>query len=157
MGDALAVCLMELRQFTAQDFAKYHPGGALGKQLLLRVGDMTEHSLKPAVSPDSSIKKVIFEISEKRLGVTAVVENDQVIGIITDGDIRRMLNERDTFMELTARDIMTQNPKLISPIALVMDAFHIMEDFKITQLVVVDQGQYKGVLHLHDILKEGVL
>ena len=157
MGDALAVCLMELRQFTAQDFAKYHPGGALGKQLLLRVGDMTEHSLKPAVSPDSSIKKVIFEISEKRLGVTAVVENDQVIGIITDGDIRRMLNERDTFMELTARDIMTQNPKLISPTALVMDAFHIMEDFKITQLVVVDNGQYKGVLHLHDILKEGVL
>jgi arabinose-5-phosphate isomerase len=157
MGDALAVCLMELRQFTAQDFAKYHPGGALGKQLLLRVGDMTEHSLKPAVSPDSPIKKVIFEISEKRLGVTAVVENDQVIGIITDGDIRRMLNERDTFMELTARDIMTQNPKLISPTALVMDAFHIMEDFKITQLVVVDHGQYKGVLHLHDILKEGVL
>ncbi|MBU3681252.1 MAG: KpsF/GutQ family sugar-phosphate isomerase [Flavobacterium sp.] len=157
MGDALAVCLMELRQFTAQDFAKYHPGGALGKQLLLRVGDMTEHSLKPTVSPDSSIKKVIFEISEKRLGVTAVVENDQVIGIITDGDIRRMLNERDTFMELTARDIMTQNPKLISPTALVMDAFHIMEDFKITQLVVVDHGQYKGVLHLHDILKEGVL
>lgn len=157
MGDALAVCLMELRKFTAQDFAKYHPGGALGKQLLLRVGDMTEHSLKPAVSPDSPIKKVIFEISEKRLGVTAVVENDQVIGIITDGDIRRMLNERDTFMELTARDIMTQNPKLISPTALVMDAFHIMEDFKITQLVVVDHGQYKGVLHLHDILKEGVL
>lgn len=157
MGDALAVCLMELRQFTAQDFAKYHPGGALGKQLLLRVGDMTEHSLKPAVSPDSFIKKVIVEISEKRLGVTAVVENDKVIGIITDGDIRRMLNERDTFMELTARDIMTQNPKLISPTALVMDAFHIMEDFKITQLVVVDQGQYKGVLHLHDILKEGVL
>jgi arabinose-5-phosphate isomerase len=157
MGDALAVCLMELRAFTAQDFAKYHPGGALGKQLLLRVGDMTEHSLKPAVSPDSSIKKVIFEISEKRLGVTAVVENEQVIGIITDGDIRRMLNERDTFMDLTARDIMTQNPKLISPTALVMDAFHIMEDFKITQLVVVDQGQYNGVLHLHDILKEGVL
>jgi arabinose-5-phosphate isomerase len=157
MGDALAVCLMELRAFTAQDFAKYHPGGALGKQLLLRVGDMTEHSLKPAVSPDSSIKKVIFEISEKRLGVTAVVENEQVIGIITDGDIRRMLNERDTFMDLTARDIMTQNPKQISPSALVMDAFHSMEDFKITQLVVVDQGQYKGVLHLHDILKEGVL
>ena len=157
MGDALAVCLMELRAFTAQDFAKYHPGGALGKQLLLRVGDMTEYSLKPAVSPDSSIKKVIFEISEKRLGVTAVVENEQVIGIITDGDIRRMLNERDTFMDLTARDIMTQNPKQINPSALVMDAFHSMEDFKITQLVVVDKGQYKGILHLHDILKEGVL
>lgn len=157
MGDALAVCLMEMRGFSAQDFAKYHPGGALGKQLLLRVGDMVEHSLKPTVSPDTSIKKVIFEISEKRLGVTAVVENEQVIGIITDGDIRRMLNERDSFIDLCARDIMTKNPKVISSSALVIEAFNLMEDFKITQLIVVDQEQYQGVLHLHDILKEGIL
>jgi arabinose-5-phosphate isomerase len=157
MGDALAVCLMEMRGFSGEDFAKYHPGGALGKQLLLRVSDMIEHSLKPTVSPDAAIKKVIFEISEKRLGVTAVVDQGKVIGIITDGDIRRMLNERDSFIDLTARDIMTQNPKLISTSARVLDAFNLMEDFKITQLVVVDQDQYKGILHLHDILKEGII
>jgi arabinose-5-phosphate isomerase len=157
MGDALAVCLMEMREFTPADFAKYHPGGALGKKLLLRVGDMLDQTHKPAVAPDSSIKKVIFEISEKRLGVTAVVENDNVIGIITDGDIRRMLNDRDSFSDLTAKDIMTKNPKLIKPTDMVVDALNILEDFSITQLVVVDQGAYKGVLHLHDILKEGIV
>jgi arabinose-5-phosphate isomerase len=157
MGDAIAVCLMEMHNFTAEDFAKYHPGGALGKKLLLRVNDMLEHSLKPMVSPDTAIKKVIFEISEKRLGVTAVVENNTVIGIITDGDIRRMLNERDSFTELTAKDIMTKNPKLIQSNDMVVDALNILEDFSITQLVVVDHGEYKGVLHLHDILKEGIV
>ena len=157
MGDALAVCLMEMRAFSGADFAKYHPGGALGKQLLLRVSDMIEHSLKPTGAPDAAIKKVIFEISEKRLGVTAVIEHGKVIGIITDGDIRRMLNERDSFIELTARDIMTQNPKLISTSARVIEAFNLMEDYKITQLVVVDQDEYKGILHLHDILKEGII
>lgn len=157
MGDALVVCLMEFRNFKPEDFAVYHPGGALGKKLLLRVKDMLEHSLKPAVSADASIKKVIFEISEKRLGVTAVVENEIVIGIITDGDIRRMLNERDTFTELTASDIMTKNPKITTSEAMVVDALNTMEDFAITQLVVVDQGVYKGVLHLHDILKEGIV
>jgi arabinose-5-phosphate isomerase len=157
MGDALAVCLMEIRGFKAEDFAKYHPGGALGKKLLLRVQDMLEHTLKPMVSPDTSIKKVIFEISEKRLGVTAVVDQKKVIGIITDGDIRRMLNERDSFADLTAKDIMTKNPKLIQSTDMVVDALNILEDFSITQLVVVDDGEYKGVLHLHDILKEGIL
>ena len=157
IGDAIAVCLMEIRDFKAEDFAKYHPGGALGKKLLLKVKDMLEHTLKPMVSPDTSIKKVIFEISEKRLGVTAVVENNKVIGIITDGDIRRMLNERDTFADLTAKDIMTKNPKLIQSNDMVVDAFNILEDFSITQLVVVDQEEYKGVLHLHDILKEGII
>ncbi len=157
MGDALAICLMEIRGFKPEDFAKYHPGGALGKKLLLKVRDMLEHTLKPMVSPDSSIKKVIFEISEKRLGVTAVVDQDKVIGIITDGDIRRMLNERDSFADLTAKDIMTKNPKLIQSTAMVVDALNILEDFSITQLVVVDDGEYKGVLHLHDILKEGIL
>lgn len=157
MGDAIAVCLMEMRNFTTEDFAKYHPGGALGKKLLLRVTDMLENSLKPMVAQDASIKKVIFEISEKRLGVTAVVENEKVIGIITDGDIRRMLNENDTFTHLTAKDIMTKNPKMIQSSTMVSDALNILEDFAITQLIVVDNGEYKGVLHLHDILKEGVV
>jgi arabinose-5-phosphate isomerase len=157
MGDALAVCLMEMRDFKAEDFAVYHPGGALGKKLLLRVKDMLENSLKPIVAPDAPIKKVIFEISEKRLGVTAVVENNKVIGIITDGDIRRMLNERDSFAEVTAQDIMTKNPKTTTSEAMVIDAFHMMENFKITQLIVVDDSEFKGVLHLHDILKEGII
>lgn len=157
MGDAIAVCLMELRGFTPEHFAKYHPGGALGKKLLLRVGDMLDQTHKPVVSPDSSIKNVIVEISEKRLGVTAVVENDSVIGIITDGDIRRMLNDRDSFADLKASDIMTKNPKMVSSRDMVVAAFNLMEDHKITQLVVVDEGVYKGVLHLHDILKEGIL
>lgn len=157
MGDALAVCLMELRGFTSADFAKYHPGGALGKKLLLSVKDMLENSMKPMVAPDASVKKVIFEISEKRLGVTAVVENKKVVGIITDGDIRRMLNENDTFTHLTAKDIMSKNPKTIQSTTMVADALNILEDFAITQLIVVDNGEYKGVLHLHDILKEGIV
>ncbi len=157
MGDALAVCLMEMRDFKSDDFAKYHPGGALGKKLLLRVKDMLENSLKPMVSADASIKQAIFEISEKRLGVTAVVEDNKVIGIITDGDIRRMLNERDTFSDLTAKDIMTKNPKVIKSTDMVVDALNILEDFSITQLIVVDGDDYKGVLHLHDILKEGIV
>lgn len=157
MGDALAVCLMEMRDFKPEDFAVYHPGGALGKKLLLRVKDMIEHSLKPAVSPDTSIKKAIFEISEKRLGVTAVIEDNKIVGIITDGDIRRMLNDRDTIADLTAKDIMSKNPKLVSSETMAVDALNILEDFSITQLIVADNGEYKGVLHLHDILKEGIV
>jgi len=157
MGDALAVCLMELRDFKAEDFAVYHPGGALGKKLLLRVGDMLENSLKPEVSLASPIKKVIFEISEKRLGVTAVLDKNQVVGIITDGDIRRMLNDRDSFTDLTAEDIMSRNPKTIQASAMVSDALNVLEDFSITQLVVLDHNEYKGILHLHDILKEGIV
>lgn len=157
MGDALAVCLMDLRNFSREDFAKYHPGGALGKKLLLQVKDLIENSAKPMVSPDSPIKKVIFEISEKRLGATAVVENEKVIGVITDGDIRRMLNENDTFSHLTAQNIMTKNPKMIQSSAMVVEAFNILEDFSITQLIVSDNDQYKGIIHLHDILKEGIV
>ena len=157
MGDTIAVCLMEMRGFKAEDFAKYHPGGALGKKLLFKVSSMLEHTLKPMVAPDTPIKKVIFEISEKRLGVTAVVEDNKVVGIITDGDIRRMLNDRDTFAELTAKDIMTKNPKLIKSTDMVVAAFNLMEDNAITQLIVVDADGYKGVLHLHDILKEGII
>jgi len=157
MGDALAVCLMEIRDFKPEDFAVYHPGGALGKKLLLRVKDMIEHSLKPMVTPETSVKKVIFEISEKRLGVTAVIENDKIIGIITDGDIRRMLNDRDSIADLTAKDIMSKNPKLVSSETMAVDALNILEDYSITQLIVSDNGEYKGVLHLHDILKEGIV
>lgn len=157
LGDALAVCLMELRNFKSEDFAVYHPGGALGKKLLLRVKDMLDTTNKPMVTPDASIKKVIMEISEKRLGVTAVIENNQVIGIITDGDIRRMLNNRDTFADLTAQDIMTKNPKNINSNILVSEALDILENNSITQLVVVDNNEYKGILHLHDILKEGIV
>lgn len=157
MGDAMAVALMEMRNFKAEDFAKYHPGGALGKKLLLRVQDMLDTSRKPFVSPDSSIKNVIVEISEKRLGVAAVIENDKVVGIITDGDIRRMLNKTETITGLTAKDIMTVNPKTIKTSDMVVDALNILEDFSITQLVVVDNDEYKGVIHLHDILKEGIV
>ncbi|WP_432222996.1 KpsF/GutQ family sugar-phosphate isomerase [Flavobacterium sp. TMP13] len=157
MGDALAVCLMELRDFKAEDFAVYHPGGALGKKLLLRVKNMIEHSLKPMVSPEDSVKKAIFEISEKRLGVTAVIENNIVIGIITDGDVRRMLNDRDSIADLTAREIMTKNPKMVTSETMAVEALNILEDFSITQLIVTDNGEYKGVLHLHDILKEGIV
>jgi arabinose-5-phosphate isomerase len=157
MGDAIAVCLMEMRNFTSADFANYHPGGALGKKLLLRVKDMLDTTHKPMVSPDTSIKNVINEISEKRLGVTAVIENNMVIGIITDGDIRRMLNKTETIAGLTAKDIMTINPKMIQSSELVSDALDILEQFAITQLVVLENNEYKGVLHLHDILKEGIV
>jgi arabinose-5-phosphate isomerase len=157
MGDALAVCLMEMKAFSAEDFAIYHPGGALGKKLLLRVKDMLDSSRKPSVNSDSSVKNVIVEISEKRLGVTAVLENDTVVGIITDGDIRRMLNKTETITGLTAKDIMTVNPKTMKSTDMVADALNIMEDHSITQLVVVDEGEYKGVIHLHDILKEGIV
>lgn len=157
MGDAIAVCLMEMKNFTAEDFAKYHPGGALGKKLLLRVSDMLDTTHKPIVAPDSTIKNVIIEISEKRLGVTAVIENEKVIGIITDGDIRRMLNKTENISGLTAKEIMTKNPKTIKSTDMVSDALNILENFSITQLVVVENGEYKGVIHLHDILKEGII
>ncbi len=157
LGDALAVCLMEMRNFKSEDFAKYHPGGALGKKLLLRVVDMLDQTHRPQVSPDASIKNVIMEISEKRLGVTAVIENNHLVGIITDGDIRRMLEKRDTFSDLTAKDIMTKNPKTVQLSDMVVDAFNTMENHSITQMVVVDNNQYKGVLHIHDILKEGIV
>lgn len=157
MGDALAVCLMTQRNFTANDFAKYHPGGALGKKLLFRVKDMLDTENRPQVKPEATIKDVIVEISQKRLGVTAVVENNQLIGIITDGDIRRMLEKHDSFIGMTARDIMTQNPKTVQSDSMVVEALNLMENFSITQLIVSDNQQYKGVIHLHDILKEGIV
>jgi len=157
MGDCLAVCLMEMRDFKSEDFAKYHPGGALGKKLLLRVKDLLDETRKPSVAPNTDIRSTIFEISEKRLGVTAVEEADKIIGIITDGDIRRMLSKTDSIAGITAKDIMTVHPKMITSNAMVVDALNIMEDFSITQLIVADEGSYKGVIHLHDILKEGII
>lgn len=157
MGDCIAVCLMELRDFKSEDFAKYHPGGALGKKLLLRVKDLLDNTRKPTVTPTADIRSTIFEISEKRLGVTAVEEAGKIIGIITDGDIRRMLSKTDSIAGITAKDIMTVHPKLIASNAMVVDALNLMEDFSITQLIVADEGIYKGVIHLHDILKEGII
>lgn len=158
LGDALAVCLMQLRNFKADDFALYHPGGALGKKLLLRVENMLDTQKKPSVLPTSSIKDVIVEISEKRLGVTAVVEQEKIVGIITDGDIRRMLTTHDNLQGVLAADIMSKNPKTVTMRSMVIDAFHTMEDNAITQLIVVDEtNTYQGIIHIHDILKEGIV
>nr|WP_255572980.1 KpsF/GutQ family sugar-phosphate isomerase [Hanstruepera marina] len=157
MGDALAVCLLELRGFSSKDFAKYHPGGALGKKLYLRVSDLADANQKPAVKPDTSIKDIIIEISEKMLGVTAVVENDTIVGIITDGDLRRMLKKTDNFSGFTARDIMGLNPKRIDYDAMAIDAKEDMEAHGISQLLVERDGKYAGIVHLHDLIKEGII
>ncbi len=156
MGDSLAVCLMELNNFKAQDFAKYHPGGALGKKLLFLVEDLLNENNKPQVLINDHIHQVIVEISEKRLGVTAVLDQNKVVGIITDGDIRRMLQNFDNINTLRAGDIMTKSPRTISSHAKAVDALYMMEDYKITQLVVEDNHAYKGIIHLHDVLKEGI-
>jgi arabinose-5-phosphate isomerase len=156
MGDSLAVCLMQMRNFQPQDFAKYHPGGALGKKLSFLVEDLLHDNNKPQVSIDDSMHQVIVEISEKRLGVTAVLDQTQVVGIITDGDIRRMLQKYDEIKNLKAQEIMTKNPRFISSNAKAIDALYLMEDYKISQLLVINDGQYMGIIHLHDILKEGI-
>jgi arabinose-5-phosphate isomerase len=157
IGDALAVCLLELRGFTKNDFAKYHPGGALGKKLFLRVRDILAQNEIPNVSPDASIKKVIVEISEKRLGVTAVTSNKKIDGIITDGDLRRMLVKTDDFSQLSAKDIMSEKPKSISIDAMAIEAMEIMDTNEISQLLVEDRGHYAGVIHIHDLIKEGII
>ncbi|WP_196888085.1 SIS domain-containing protein [Aureivirga sp. CE67] len=156
MGDALAVCLLNLKEFSSQDFAKYHPGGALGKKLYLRVSDLIAKNEAPKVSPEDSIQKVIVEISQKRLGTTAVIENDQLIGIITDGDIRRMLEKTSDFTNLTARDIMSENPRTIEKDAMAIQALEEMESNNITQILVKENEEYVGVVHLHDLIKEGI-
>lgn len=157
MGDALAVCLLELRGFTSSDFAKYHPGGALGKRLYLRVSDLILKNDLPKVTKNDTITKVIIEISEKRLGVTAVIENDKIVGIITDGDIRRMLSKTTKIDSFTANDIMGNNPKTINKEAMAVEALEVMENNNITQLLVVDENNnYCGVVHLHDLIKEGI-
>ena len=157
MGDALAICLLNLKGFTSKDFAKYHPGGALGKRLYLRVSDLIENNELPKVSENDSIAKVIIEMSEKRLGVTAVVENDKIKGIITDGDIRRMLSKSTDINNFTAKDIMSIHPRTIHKDAMAIDALDLLENNSISQILAVDDANnYKGVVHLHDLIKEGI-
>src|SRR5690606_7188136 len=157
IGDALAICLLELRNFSSEDFAKCHPGGSLGKKLYLRVEDISSVNQKPKVFRNTSIKDIIIEMTEKMLGVTAVVENDVIIGIITDGDLRRMLSKVNDFSSLTANDIMGTNPKCINANAMAVDAKELMEIHGISHLLVEQDGKYAGVVHLHDLVKEGII
>jgi arabinose-5-phosphate isomerase len=158
MGDAIAVALMEINGFTGQDFAKYHPGGNLGKRLYLRVEDLCVNNEKPEVLPSATLREVIVEITEKRLGVTAVVdENHQVCGIITDGDLRRMLEKNSNIEEIKARDIFSLHPKTIQPKVLAVEALDILRKNGISQLIVEENGKYLGILHLHDLVREGII
>ena len=157
MGDAIAVCLLQMRGFSSKDFAKYHPGGALGKKLYLRVSDLAEQNQKPAVTPDTPIPQVIIEISEKMLGVAAVIENEKIVGIVTDGDIRRMLYKSTEIAGLVAKDIMSSNPKTISCDAMAVDALDVLEENKISQLLALKDGKYYGVVHLHNLIREGII
>ncbi|MDC7995682.1 KpsF/GutQ family sugar-phosphate isomerase [Altibacter sp. HG106] len=157
IGDALAMALLDLRGFSSKDFAKFHPGGSLGKKLYLRVSDLTALNEKPQVRPDTNVKEVIVEITEKMLGVTAVVENDAIIGIITDGDLRRMLTKANSFDGLTAKDIMTAQPKIIAYKAMAVEAMELMDQHGITQLLVEKNGHYAGVVHIHNLTKEGII
>lgn len=158
MGDALAVCLMEEKGFSSNDFAKYHPGGTLGKKLYLRVAEIAAQNAKPKVLPAATIKEVIVEMTEKRLGAAVVVnEAGQVSGIITDGDLRRMLEKTETITGLTAKDIMTGNPKTIAADTLAVTALEEMRKHNISQLIAEDSGLYIGIIHLHDLVKEGII
>lgn len=158
MGDALAMTLLRMRGFTAQDYAKVHPGGALGKKLYMRVGDILSKDLIPKVSKGAKINEIIYEISSKLQGATAVMNEDgSVAGIITDGDIRRMLQKGQNAGDVTAADIMSLNPKTTDYDELAVKAFGQMEQNKITQLIVLEDGEYKGMIHIHDILREGVV
>lgn len=157
MGDALAVCLLESRGFTAVDFARFHPGGMLGKELYLKVSNLYPLNAAPKVKSTDNINTVIVEISSKRLGATAVLSGNKLIGVITDGDLRRMLEKNSDIKNLTAFDIMTPEPKTIEADTLLVHALHIMRQKNITQLLVVNKKKYLGVIHLHDILKEGIL
>lgn len=156
MGDALAVALMEQRGFTSGDFAKYHPGGALGKKLYTKVADLLQTNSKLEVAPGTSVKEVIIAISAGRVGAVAVIEKGVLKGIVTDGDIRRMLEKDANIQKLKAKDIMGGAPKTIESTALAVEAFHMMENHNISQVVVTKSGKYKGIVHLHDILKEGI-
>lgn len=156
MGDALALILMKCRGFSTEDFAKFHPGGALGKQLYLRVKDLYVHNERPEVGPDDNLTRVIIEMTHKRLGATVVCDGDRLLGIITDGDLRRMLMNGPDIEHVKASQIMTSNPKTIDDEALVVDALHKMRHNSITQLPVMHEGKYLGIIHLHDILKEGI-
>ena len=158
MGDALAVCLMEMKGFNSDDFAKFHPGGTLGKKLYLRVADIYIKNEKPELTKEKSLKEVIVEISSKRLGATAITDKEEnLLGIITDGDLRRMLEKNISLDKVTAADIMTTTPKTITADSLAVDALDLMRKKSITQLVVVDAGRYLGFIHLHDLIREGLI
>lgn len=158
MGDAIAVCLMEKRGFNAEGFAKLHPGGALGKKLYLRVGDLYTDNEKPEVKSTQTVKEVIVEMTRKRLGVTAVTdESGKLLGIVTDGDLRRMLEKNDNIQQMMAKEIMTQHPKTIAPSEMAVNALDIMRQNEITQLIVAENDVYLGILHLHDLVKEGLI
>jgi len=158
MGDAIAVTLMEIKGFTSSDFAKFHPGGALGKKLYLRVFDLSNQNEKPVVREDTTLREVIVEITEKRLGITAVLNDMGLLtGVITDGDLRRMLEKRDNLSDVKARDIMSKGPKTVAGDALAVDALDRMRKNNITQLLVTKDGSYAGVIHLHDLIKEGLI
>lgn len=162
MGDALAVALIECRNFTARDFARFHPGGALGKQLYMRVADLYKQNERPFVSSNTSLRDTILEMTSKRLGCTVVIDTDgakeRIAGIVTDGDLRRMMKEHSSYETLTAADIMTKTPKMILDTEYAVNALNLMRSKSITQLIVVDDDQrYLGVLHLHDILREGII
>ncbi|MGQ9846343.1 MAG: KpsF/GutQ family sugar-phosphate isomerase [Bacteroidales bacterium] len=155
--DAVAVALLQLKGFTADDFAKYHPGGTLGRKLYMKVSDILQEQSAPQVSPSDDIRKVIVEISSKRLGATAVVKENKVIGIITDGDLRRMIERNKDFSTLKAQDIMSINPKNIQAGELAINAFYLMEKHKITQLIVMENEKYVGMIHLHDLFQAGIV
>lgn len=157
MGDALAVCLLQLKGFTPADFAKFHPGGALGKQLYLKVQDLSSLHIAPQVEKNATIKDVILEISSKRLGATAVLEHQQLLGIITDGDIRRMLEKEADWHTLRAENIMHSNPKTIETNALAIEALEKMRSANISQLIVLENNVYKGMIHIHDLIREGLV
>jgi arabinose-5-phosphate isomerase len=157
LGDALAVCLLKCRDFTSKDFARFHPGGALGKQLYLTVADIYKHNAAPKVNAGDSIKTVILEISSKRLGATAVLDGEKLAGVITDGDLRRMMERDENIGNLKAADIMNKNPKTISSDAMAVDALKILRDHNISQLVVTENEKFAGFIHLHDLLREGLI
>lgn len=158
MGDALAICLMELNGFQSQDFAKFHPGGSLGKKLYLRVSDLYADNEKPQVLADQSLKEVIVEMTAKRLGITAVIESDgTLLGIITDGDLRRMLEKNSDIEKVKAGDIMTRNPKTIGSEELAISALDVLRKNEISQLAVTNGGKYEGIIHLHDLIREGLI
>ncbi len=157
IGDALAICLLNLKDFSSRDFAKYHPGGTLGRKLYLRVNELAANNEVPKVEELTPIKDVIIEISKKRLGTTAVVRNDKIVGIITDGDIRRMLEDSVDISHVQAKDIMSSTPVVVSSDTMAVNALDIMQKNNITQILVTEDGKYSGVVHFHDLLKEGII
>ncbi len=157
MGDALAICLLEAREFNSEDFARYHPGGSLGKRLYLKAGDLAAKNERPSIHPSAAVKDVIIEISKNRLGAVVVIENEQILGIITDGDIRRMLEKHTNIANITAADLMNVQPKQIDKDELALLALEMIKQNNITQLLVTKEGAYYGMIHLHDLLQEGII